>query len=586
MKRFVSLILSLVIMLTMLSFQSTAYSAGNITAAQKLEQIQTKSGFIPGKTAAITGNCYAFISKVCEELYGVSYNGEGLYNSYQCSHSTGNYYTASTFTTSNTTLSANSNDVERIINFFTSYATVGDIVHYGSLTGSTTHTFMVQSVDSEKLRFYHSNYGDDNCNIDTIYWDSFRQSPTANKTTSNGLSRNSLFYNKMKQGGLGITINRFSNYSSIYPVVAAIVPTISGTRKSPTSIKLSWNAVSGATKYHLQYKTSDSNDKNYQTINCTDTSFTVTDLTLGGSYDFRVRAYSNGSWNDYSDKLTMTALPPTISSVEFTNKSSGIKMSWAKRTDIDGVRIYRSTSKSGKYDLIADLTENGVDSFLDTNVVGNTTYYYKFSRYIIQNETEYSTLSSAKSVECTMTVLTEPTNLTATNSSLTAITISWKAVAKAKYYVVEYKKDGGNWEIYGTTKSCSKKITALEAGVKYSFRVKASNDIVESPYSKTVTKKTNVKTPAKPKASYTSKGIKLKWSKISGAGGYKVYRANSKNGKYKLVKTIKKGSTKTWTDKSVTKNKGYYYKIVAFQKKDGKTYISDKSSAVFKRYKK
>lgn len=584
MKRIISFFMAVIMLVSALSGSAAVYSADKITAEQKLEEIQTQKGYINGETAAVTGNCYGFIAKVCEKLYGVSYNGEGLYNSYQCAHSTGNFYTVSTFTTSNTDPS--SDDVENIIRFFTSYASPGDVVHYGALNSSGTHTFMVQSVDSEKMRIYHANYettvySRNSCHIDTIYWESFKSSPKRN--TSNSL--NALFYNKMKTSGLGITINRYSNYTSIYELVTAGAPVIKTTRSSPTAIKVSWNTVRDAQRYRVEYKKTSDSAYTTATDSCKNTSYTVNKLTLNASYDFRVCAYTGSDWNEYSEVRSIVVLPPTISSVTLANEVNGIRMSWAKRTDISGVRIYRSTSKNGAYTLIADLTENGVSSYLDTDVNGKQTYYYKFSRYLIENGQEYSTTSSPKSITCTKVVLSAPSKVSAKNSSLTAVTLSWKAVSNASYYTVEYKT-GSKWKIYSTTSSTSKKISSLSAGKSYSFRVKASNGIVEGPYSSVIKKKTAVPTPSAPKASAASKGIKLSWSKISGADGYKIYRANSKNGSYKLVKTIKKGSSKTWTDKSVKKKKGYYYKIAAYQKKSGKIYSSAKSSAKYKKFSK
>ena len=45
--------------------------------------------------------------------------------------------------------------------------------------------------------------------------------------------------------------------------------------------------------------------------------------------------------------------------------------------------------------------------------------------------------------------------------------------------------------------------------------------------------------------------------KISNAQGYVIYRATSKNGKYKAVSTIKKGSTVSYTNKKLTSKKSY-----------------------------
>lgn len=58
-----------------------------------------------------------------------------------------------------------------------------------------------------------------------------------------------------------------------------------------------------------------------------------------------------------------------------------------------------------------------------------------------------------------------------------------------------------------------------------------------------------------------STSVKLGWRAPYGASSYKVYRATSKNGTYKCVKTT---SMLYCTDKSLTKGKTYYYKIKAY----------------------
>ena len=75
-----------------------------------------------------------------------------------------------------------------------------------------------------------------------------------------------------------------------------------------------------------------------------------------------------------------------------------------------------------------------------------------------------------------------------------------------------------------------------------------------------------------------SKGIEVKWNKINGASGYKVYAATKDNPKkYKVVATIKKGSTTSTTfkkfNKKALKNKQKYYVYVEpYYKSGSKTY--------------
>lgn len=76
-------------------------------------------------------------------------------------------------------------------------------------------------------------------------------------------------------------------------------------------------------------------------------------------------------------------------------------------------------------------------------------------------------------------------------------------------------------------------------------------------------------------ASVTS--VKVSWKKVKDATGYQVYRAASKNGKYKKVKTT---SAASFTDKKLKTGKAYYYKVRAYKKEDGSVYYGAYSAKV------
>ena len=67
----------------------------------------------------------------------------------------------------------------------------------------------------------------------------------------------------------------------------------------------------------------------------------------------------------------------------------------------------------------------------------------------------------------------------------------------------------------------------------------------------------------------------VKWGKVSKADGYQVYRATSKNGKYKRIATTKSVS---YTDKKLKGGKKYFYRIRAYRKVSGKNYFGDYSA--------
>ena len=73
----------------------------------------------------------------------------------------------------------------------------------------------------------------------------------------------------------------------------------------------------------------------------------------------------------------------------------------------------------------------------------------------------------------------------------------------------------------------------------------------------------------------TKNAAKVSWSKVSGASGYEVYRATSKNGTYKKIKTTK---TTSFRDTKLASKHKYYYRVRAY-KTNGKNIVSGALSA-------
>ena len=585
MKRFLSFLIAAAMLLSVCSASVNAYSASKIYAEDKLIEIEKTTGFIPGKTAAITGNCYAFIAKVCEKLYGVSYNGEGLYDNYKAKHSTGNFYTVATYTTPNT--SPTSQNVEDIIAFFLKYAAPGDIVHYGAFNKgySKTHTVMIQSISDRKMSILHSNYqiaqnNRDSCHIDDIYWDSFRENPTKHIKNSDGTlySLNAMFYNTMKDGrGLGITINRYSKYEEKFYLVGAAIPCVKTERTSSTSIKVKWDEILSATKYRVQYKKSSATSFTTVTENCTNCYYTIGNLTVGDTYNFRVAAYINSKWMDYSDVVSKKALPPTLTVIKFTPESDGLRLNWTTRTDITGVVISKSESSSGSFSDIKTITDNSVGTYLDKNITYGKTYYYKIKRYVGKKDVSTTSAAIAGSY-----VLSKPT-VTYKNKSATSIEFEMKANGTSDYFNY-YITDSSSKNVVALTRTTNTKITAnnLTPGEKYTFKCRQATSFGSGDYS-------SLTVEAKPKkeeltsALPNSSGITVKYSVCNDVNGYRIYRSIEKGKNYSLVGTVNNKSTDSYIDTSVSYNTTYYYKVRSFVK-SGSNYIysdySNESAAV------
>lgn len=186
---------------------------------------------------------------------------------------------------------------------------------------------------------------------------------------------------------------------------------------------------------------------------------------------------------------------------------------------------------------------------------------------------------TALSAKCTVTVVDQyQTRAKMSKSTKNSITLKWNKVNQEGYngYAIyrSTKKNKG----YKLVKAIrSKKVTSytdkkLKAGTTYYYKVKAAwvngNGEVEDSYyqQKVTTAITRPDAVKKLKVASTSKNkIKVTWKKAAGASGYYVYAKSSKNGKYKLIKTIKNGKTQTFTYSGLKKNKEYYIKVVPYK---------------------
>lgn len=194
--------------------------------------------------------------------------------------------------------------------------------------------------------------------------------------------------------------------------------------------------------------------------------------------------------------------------------------------------------------------------------------------------------NNANSGTSESTILKAPTGVKAAGAAYNKVKASWRKVSGAAgYEVLQYNSSTKKYSRVALVKGTSYTKSGLKTGTKYSFRVRAyktaDGKTIYSPYSKTVSakpvlakvRKVNAKNKIKRSATIT-------WKRVEGASGYKVYRATKKNGKYKAVKTIKRGKTVKFTNKKLKKEKKYYYKVRAYRTVDKKKVYGGYSSGV------
>ena len=181
----------------------------------------------------------------------------------------------------------------------------------------------------------------------------------------------------------------------------------------------------------------------------------------------------------------------------------------------------------------------------------------------------------------------------ATSNSYNSIKLTWnKTVNGANGYAVyrSTSKDGK----YTLRKTITSKNTieftdtGLDTNTTYYYKVRAYRMIADKKkygsYSeivcaKPVLSKTTITVSSK------SKKATIKWNKVLGASGYKVYSATSSDGTYSLKKTITSINTLSYTNTNLVSGKTYYYKVRAYRNVNGKVVYGPYSAVKSKKIK-
>lgn len=358
------------------------------------------------------------------------------------------------------------------------------------------------------------------------------------------------------------------------------------------AIKVTWKKVDGASGYYVYRKADgEKHFKQIAEVNGNKT-FTSTDLsaTTGVKYQYTVRAYRNRNGKPYaglydSKGVTATACTkaPTIKSGVST-VSDKLKLTWSKVNGATGYNVYRKLENDKNYKLIKTINGNGNVEFTDSGLKCGVKYYYRVNGFRTVDSKNYEGLGSKDYLG--LTTPAQPALKSAKSLGYNTISIEWTKVEGATGYDI-YRKTTGTYSKIGTVDKQSTvtfKDEKAVTGVRYQYTVRAF-------YNKNGIKKVSTYEnyihgtayPSNPNlTSVTSveyNAIELKWDKVDGANGYKIYRKLPSDKNYKELITLYEQTDK-YTDQTVTCGTTYQYIIRSFRYENGKTYTSGNNSAV------
>lgn len=236
--------------------------------------------------------------------------------------------------------------------------------------------------------------------------------------------------------------------------------------------------------------------------------------------------------------------------------SGGVHLTWEDDGEADFYKVYRATSKKGKYKHIA--TVEAAEAKVSVGV--GKKYYFKVMAVCEDNSKLNSGYSSVVSFtgKCAQPVVS------ITQNTGGKPYLKWSKVTSAKKYYV-YRVDevtGALTSLGSTTKTYFTDNKAV-VGTTYCYQVRAypSKSAYRSAYSETVSCLCICGQPAVSISISSATGKpSLSWKAISGAVSYDIYRATSADGPFELLVNQ---TGVTFSDTTAAPETNYWYKVNA-----------------------
>jgi titin len=431
--------------------------------------------------------------------------------------------------------------------------------------------------------------------------DSYAQIATAGagvtSYSNTALTTNTTYYYRVRAynaaGNSGYSNEASATTLPPPPAAPTLKSPASGATVSNLTPRLEWNASSGATSYGLQVATSSAFTTLLVNVTgITDLFYDVLPgiLNWNTTYYWRVNAsnsYGTSNWVSYWYFKTAVGPPPNTPSnlIATPISSSQINLTWQDNSsDETGFKIERKTG-AGSYAQIATVGA-GVQSYNNTGLSANTTYYYRVRAYNAAGDSGYTNEASATTLPPPPAAPTLKSPASGSTVSTRTPRLEWNASSGATNYGLQV----ATTVTFATLVVNQTGITDLYYDIApgtlnwnaiYYWRVNASNSYGTSSWSSYRYFKTALGPPPNAPSDLTattisSSQINLTWQdNSSDETGFKIERKTGA-GSYAQIATVGAGVT-SYSNTALTAGTTYYYRVRAYNAAGNSDYSNEAS---------
>jgi len=366
------------------------------------------------------------------------------------------------------------------------------------------------------------------------------------------------------------------SYEHVMTVKGATSPNAPGQLRaitlSTTTIKLIWQDNSdNENGFSIERKKGAGGQwSQISTIPADTTSFHDHGLNAGMTYYYRVRAYNDVGYSNYSNEAqATTGMLPNAPDSLFARavSTTQINLNWQdKSNNEEGFKIEKKIQGSTVWNEIAAVNEN-ITYYQDVGLQSGRVYYYRIYAFNAWGNSDYSNVVW----DTTKQSPDSPTQLVAQAVSVNEIDVSWNDNSDDEDGFGIERKDSttGQWFAIG---SVNKNITiyhdmGLNMGQTYFYRVYAYNSFGNSGYSNEASATTG-RIPDAPTNLLTklldNRHIELTWQDNSDdESGFAVERKLDENGQWTLLDSLTFNQT-VFHDSIVTEGVVQCYRVSAY----------------------